>query len=98
VAKAATAMNIKILLVAIVGLFTTITALAGHVDEIASNDAETYFRSHPENDRAYYLGHEAELAGEYASKYTFENETDKDLYVLVFKRKVENLIAASPAQ
>jgi hypothetical protein len=91
------AMNIKILSVAIVSLITTTAALAGHVDETASNDAETYFRSHPENDRAYYLGHEAELAGKSASKYTFENETDKDLYVLIFKRKIENLIAASQA-
>jgi hypothetical protein len=52
--------------------------------------------SHPENGRSYYFGHEPELAGEYANKYTFENETDKDLYVLVFKGSLEKLIAAPP--
>jgi hypothetical protein len=89
-------MKIKILSIAVVSLvITATTALAGYVDETASNDAETYYRSHPENDRAYYLGHEAELAGEYAGKYTFENETGRDLYVLVFKTKIEKLIAAS---
>jgi hypothetical protein len=93
------AMKIEILAIAIVGLLiTTATALAGRVDETASNDAKTYFRSHPENDRSYYLGHEPELAGEYASKYTFENETDKDLYVLVFKSSIEKLMAAPQGQ
>jgi hypothetical protein len=49
-------------------VMTTTTALAGRVDETASSDVNVYFRSHPENDRSFYLGHEAELAGEYASK------------------------------
>jgi hypothetical protein len=48
-------------------VMTTTTALAGRVDETASNDVNVYFRSHPENDRSFYFGHEAELAGEYAS-------------------------------
>lgn len=92
-------MKIKILSIAFVSLvIATTTALAGRVDETAANDAETYYRSHPENDRSYYLGHEPELAGEYASRYTFENETDKDLYVLVFKSRIEKLIAASQGQ
>ena len=93
------AMKIKIFSIAIVGLvITTTTALAGRVDETALNDAKTYFRSHPENDRSYYLGHEPELAGEYASNYTFENETDKNRYVLVFKGSIEKLIAAPQLQ
>jgi hypothetical protein len=91
-------MNIKTLSVAIIFLLPMSATLAGNVNENASNDAETYFRGHPENDRAYYLGHEAELAGESASKYTFENQTDKDLYILIFKSRIEKLIAASAGQ
>jgi hypothetical protein len=87
-------MKIRLTIV-VVGLIMTTAALAGHVDQAASNDAETYYRGHPENDRAYYLGHEAELASECAAKYTFENQTDKDLYLLVFKTKIEKLIATS---
>jgi hypothetical protein len=93
------AMKIKILSVAVLSLvITTATALAGRVDETAANDVDVYFRSHPENDRSFYLRHEAELAGEYVSKHTFENETDKDLYVLVFKTRIEKLIAPSQGQ
>ncbi|MFY9984557.1 MAG: hypothetical protein WAK31_07345 [Chthoniobacterales bacterium] len=91
-------MKIKFLSIAIFGLMVTSTPLAARVDETASNDAETYYRSHPENDRAYYLGHETELAAVSASKYTFENETEKDLYVLVFKGRIEKLIAPSQGQ
>jgi hypothetical protein len=91
-------MKISILSIAIISLIVTASALAGRVDEIASNDAETYYRSHPENGRAYYLGHEPGLAAEYASKYTFENQTDRDLYVLVFKTRIDNLIATPQRQ
>jgi hypothetical protein len=91
-------MDIKILSVVIVSVLSATATLAGNVDESASNDAEAYFRSHPENSRAYYLGHEAELASESASKYTFENQTDKDLYILIFKSKIEKLIATPSGQ
>jgi hypothetical protein len=91
-------MNIKILSIVVISLISKTSAVAGHVDQSALNDAENYYRGHPENNRAYYLGHEAELASQYASRYTFTNETDKDLYVLIFKREIEKLIAAEPAQ
>jgi hypothetical protein len=37
-------------------------------------------------------------AGEYASKYAFPNETDRALYVLVFKSRIEKLIAEPSGQ
>jgi hypothetical protein len=91
-------MKFKTLSIAVATLLIATTALAGRVDETASNDAETYYRDHPENGPTYYLGHEPELAGEYASKYAFENETQRDLYVLVFKSRIEKLIAGSQGQ